>query len=56
MAHALQAAEMLQHGDADAADLFVRSRLGMEGMHVFGALPSSESLSQIVARATVIQH
>ena len=38
MAHALQAAGMLQHGDADAADLFVKSRLGGDGMHVFGAL------------------
>jgi Acyl-CoA dehydrogenases len=56
MAHALQAAEMLQHGDADAADLFVRSRLGMDGMHVFGALPSSEGLARIVERASVIRH
>ena len=56
MAHALQAAEMLQHGDADAADLFVRSRLGMDGMHVFGALPSSEGFARIVERASVISH
>jgi putative acyl-CoA dehydrogenase len=55
MAHALQAAGMLQHGDADAADLFVKSRLGMDGMHVFGALPSSESLGRIVEHATVIR-
>ena len=56
MAHALQAAEMLQHGDADAADLFMRSRLGMDGHHVFGALPSSEGLARIVERASVIRH
>jgi putative acyl-CoA dehydrogenase len=56
MAYALQAAEMLQHGDADAADLFVRSRLGMDGMHVFGALPSSEGLGRIVEHASVIRH
>ena len=56
MAHALQAAEMLQHGDADAADLFVKSSLGMDGMHVFGALPSSEGLARIVERASVIRH
>jgi len=47
---------MLQHGDADAADLFVRSRLGMDEMHVFGALPSSEGLARIVERASVIRH
>ena len=45
-----------EHGDADAADLFVRSRLGMDGMHVFGALPSSERLGAIVERAAVIRH
>jgi putative acyl-CoA dehydrogenase len=56
MAHALQAAEMLRHGDVDVADLFVRSRLGMEGGHVFGALPSSERLAGIVERASVIRH
>jgi putative acyl-CoA dehydrogenase len=56
MAHALQAGEMLQHGDGDAADLFVRSRLGMDGMHVFGALPSSEGLGRIVEHASVISH
>jgi putative acyl-CoA dehydrogenase len=56
MAHALQAAEMLRHGDADAADLFVKSRLGGDGMHVFGALPSSERLGAIVERAAVIRH
>jgi putative acyl-CoA dehydrogenase len=56
MAHMLQAAGMLQHGDADAADLFVRSRLGTDGMHVFGALPSSERLGAIVERAAVIRH
>jgi putative acyl-CoA dehydrogenase len=56
MAHALQAAEMFQHGDADAADIFVKSRLGMDGMHVFGALPSSEGLGRIVERASVICH
>jgi putative acyl-CoA dehydrogenase len=56
MAHALQAAEMLQHGEADAADLFVKSRLGGNGMHVFGALPSSEGLGRIVERASVIRH
>jgi putative acyl-CoA dehydrogenase len=56
MAHALQASEMLQHGDAEAADLFVKSRLGMDGMHVFGALPASDGLAGIVARAAVIRH
>jgi putative acyl-CoA dehydrogenase len=56
MAHALQAAEMLRHGDAAAADLFVQSRLGADGMHVFGGLPSSEDLSRIVERASVIRH
>jgi len=56
MAHALQAAEMLRHGDADAADLFVKSRLGGDGMPVFGALPSSERLGAIVERAAVIRH
>ena len=35
---------------------FVRSRLGMEGMHVFGALPSSEGLARIVEHASVIRH
>jgi putative acyl-CoA dehydrogenase len=56
MAHALQAAEMLQHGEADAADLFVKSRLGGNEMHVFGALPSSAGLGRIVERASVIRH
>ncbi|MCP1756479.1 acyl-CoA dehydrogenase family protein [Bradyrhizobium elkanii] len=56
MAHALQAAEMLRHGDTAAADLFVQSRLDADGMHVFGGLPPSEGLSRIVARASVIRH
>jgi putative acyl-CoA dehydrogenase len=56
MAHALQASEMLQHGDADAADLFVKSRLGGDGMHVFGGLPFSQGLGGIVERASVIRH
>lgn len=55
MAHALQAAEMLRHGDAAAADLFVRSRFGADGMHVFGTLPSSAELAGIVERASVIR-
>ena len=56
MAHALQAAEMLRHSDATAADLFVQSRFGADATHVFGALPSSEGLSHIVERASVIRH
>jgi putative acyl-CoA dehydrogenase len=28
----------------------------MDGMHVFGALPSSEGLARIVERASVIRH
>ncbi|KRQ12052.1 acyl-CoA dehydrogenase [Bradyrhizobium pachyrhizi] len=56
MAHALQAAEMLKHGDAAAAELFVKSRLGADGMQVFGGLPSTEGLGAIVERASVIHH
>ena len=51
----MQAAEMLRHGDAAAADLFVRSRFGADGMHVFGTLPLSAELAGIVERASVIR-
>jgi putative acyl-CoA dehydrogenase len=56
MAYALQASEMLQHGDADIADLFVQSRLSTDWMHVFGTLPQSAALARTVERAAVIRH
>ena len=56
MALALQAGEMLAHSPADMADLFIRTRLGAEGQHVFGALPGSAALSGIVQRAAVVAH
>jgi putative acyl-CoA dehydrogenase len=56
MALALQAGEMLRHGEADIADLFIRSRLGTDWMQVYGTLPDCAALAQAVERASVIRH
>lgn len=53
MALALQAGEMLAHSPAEAAELFIRSRLGGEWTGVFGTLPRSNELPAIIERATV---
>jgi putative acyl-CoA dehydrogenase len=56
MAMLLQAAQMLAHSPQPVADLYVRSRLGGEWMHVYGTLPESADLAGVVARAAVVRH
>ncbi len=56
MALALQAAELLAHGDPDAASLYAYSRLGGQGLPVTGTLPDSAALGRLVQRAAVVRH
>ena len=56
MAYLLQAAQMLEHSPQPVADMFIRTRLGDEWMHVYGTLPSSADIAGIVERAAVIRH
>jgi putative acyl-CoA dehydrogenase len=56
MAYVLQAAQMVEHSPDYVADMFIRTRLGNEWMHVYGTLPSSTSISRIVTRAAVVLH
>jgi putative acyl-CoA dehydrogenase len=56
MAHVLQAAEMVEHSPGAVADMFIRTRLGGEWMHVYGTLPASADIPAIVARAAVVRH
>jgi putative acyl-CoA dehydrogenase len=56
MAYLLQASQMLQHSPQDVADLFISSRLGGEWMHVYGTLPESPILNNVVERAAVVKH
>ena len=55
MAYLLQAAQMLEHSPAAVADMFIRTRLGDEWMHVYGTLPASADIPGIVARAAVVR-
>jgi len=56
MAVVLQAGQMLEHSPQPVADLYVRSRLGGEWMHVYGTLPDSADIAAVVARAAVVRH
>ena len=56
MAVVLQAGQMLEHSPQPVADLYVRSRLGDEWMHVYGTLPDSADIAAVVARAAVVRH
>jgi putative acyl-CoA dehydrogenase len=56
MVYLLQAAQMLEHSPRAVADMFIRTRLGDEWMHVYGTLPASADIPGIVARAAVVQH
>ena len=56
MAYLLQAAQLLAHSLQPVADMYVRSRLGDEWMHVYGTLPASADIAAIVARAAVVRH
>jgi putative acyl-CoA dehydrogenase len=56
MAYLLQAAQMLVHSPQRVADLYVRTRLGDDWMHVYGTLPASVHIASIVARAAVVKH
>ncbi len=56
MAYLLQAAQMLQHSPQPVADMFIRSRLAGDWMHVYGTLPESADLAGIVSRAAVVAH
>jgi putative acyl-CoA dehydrogenase len=56
MAYVLQAAQMLIHSPIAVADMFIRTRLGDEWMHVYGTLPESVDIAAIVERAAVVRH
>ena len=56
MAYLLQAAQMLEHSPHAVADMFIRTRLGDDWMHVYGTLPASDDIPGIVARAAVVRH
>jgi putative acyl-CoA dehydrogenase len=56
MAELLQAAQMLAHSPPEVADLYIRSRLGGEWMHVYGTLPDSADIAGVVRRAAVVCH
>ena len=56
MAYVLQAAQLVQHSPHAVADLYIRTRLGDEWMHVYGTLPDSREIPGIVARAAVVRH
>lgn len=56
MAYLLQAAQMLAHSPRAVAEMFIRTRLGDEWMHVYGTLPASADIPGIVARAAVVRH
>ena len=56
MACLLQAAQMLEHSPAAVADLYIRTRLGSDGMQGYGTLPASVDIPGIVERAAVIRH
>jgi putative acyl-CoA dehydrogenase len=51
MALVIQAALLVQHSPAPAAEAFCRSRLGTAGHHNFGALPRGTDCGAIIARA-----
>ncbi|MDQ2942247.1 MAG: acyl-CoA dehydrogenase family protein, partial [Candidatus Dormibacteraeota bacterium] len=50
LALALQGSLLLRHGDPHVADTFCASRLGDEGGHLFGTLPSNSSFTSIIER------
>ena len=56
MAYVLQASQMLAHSPTFIADMFIRTRLGSEWMHVYGTLPASDDIAAIVTRAAVVRH
>ncbi len=56
MAYLLQAAQMIEHSPDAVAELFIRTRLGNDWMHVYGTLPDSAAIPAIVARAAVVAH
>lgn len=56
MAYLLQAAQMLEHSPRAVAEMFIRTRLSDEWMHVYGTLPASSDIPGIVARAAVVAH
>lgn len=51
LALALQAALLIQHAPHPVSDAFCRSRLGVYGLHNYGALPSGIDVSSLLARA-----
>ncbi|MEO7338373.1 MAG: acyl-CoA dehydrogenase family protein [Caldimonas sp.] len=55
MAYLLQATQMLQHSPQPVADMFIRTRVAGDWMHVYGTLPASPDIAGIVARAAVTQ-
>jgi putative acyl-CoA dehydrogenase len=56
MAYLLQAAQMLEYSPRAVAEMFIRTRLGDEWMHVYGTLPASADIPAIVSRAAVVRH
>ncbi|MGR2739380.1 acyl-CoA dehydrogenase family protein [Billgrantia sp. Q4P2] len=50
LAQSLQAALLLRHGPSEVAEIFCRSRLGVEASPVYGVLPAGSPLAAILAR------
>ncbi len=53
LAIALQAALMIQHAGAEAADAFCASRLGTDAGRIFGTLPRGIAFAKIIQRASL---
>lgn len=51
MATCLQASQLIQHGNAQVAELYCASRIGAEWRGTFGTLPYSGRLADVIERA-----